>query len=230
MTRPRSKAALAGEDGFTLVEVLVTTIAGVVLMLATLSLLDISTRQAARATDRVEATQRGRTAMEELVQELHSSCVWAAASPVQAQSDGSDLRFITQFSSSAVVSPSLHVVSLAGGNLTDTAYAATGGTAPSWTFAQTATSTKTLASNVSTVNVNGVTQPLFQYYQYVNGQLSWSSPLSTPLSPTDAGNTTAVTISFAAGPSDTSTEKDRAINLNDSVVLAPPPTGTPQCQ
>ena len=210
--------SLRPEHGVTLVELVISLAAGIVVLMAVLAMLDFSVKESAGAADRVEANQAGRTAMEQLVQELHSSCVAASVTPVVAGSDSTHLKFVSQFGSAAVLVPNFHVVSFANGALTDTVYAATGGTSPSWTFSATPTSSRTMASSLSSGAVNGVTQPVFQYFSYVNGQLS-ATPLSTPLSATDAANAVQVTISFAAGPSDKSRQADRTVNLSDSVVL-----------
>jgi type II secretory pathway pseudopilin PulG len=214
--RPRLRVADA--VGFTLVEMVVTVAAGTMIALAIITVLDLSMRQSARTLDRVEASQHGRTAMEELVQELHSSCVAASVTPVIAGSTSSTIEFLSQFGSGPVLTPNMHVVTLAGGKLTDLTYPATSGTAPTWTFSATPSSTKLLGANLWPALVGGVSQPVFQYYAYVNGQVS-STPLATPLSGSDAADTVQVTVSFAAGPSDLSTEADRKVSLSDSVVL-----------
>jgi prepilin-type N-terminal cleavage/methylation domain-containing protein len=209
---------LSEDRGFTLVEVLVAMVAGTVILMALFMVLDLSVRQSARSIDRVDASQRGRTAMEQLVQQLHSSCVAATVAPVLAGSDASNLKFLSQFGSAAVLTPNMHVVSLTSGSLVDTVYPATGGSAPTWTFSATPSATKTFTGNVSQAVLGGVTQPVFQYYSYVGGQLS-TTPLPTPLSATDAADAVEVTIDFAVTPSDNSTEADRTINTTDSVVL-----------
>jgi type II secretory pathway pseudopilin PulG len=233
MTGPNAASARRAEHGFTLVELLVVLMTGIIIVLATFTVLDVSMRQSARVTDRIEADQRGRTAMEQLVQELHSSCVASAVTPVVAGSDGSNIQFLSQFGSAPVLTPDLHKVGFASGALTDNVFASTGGTSPNWTFSSTATSSKLLGTNFAQAAVSGVTQPVFQYYGYVSGQLS-TTPLPTPLSTSDAASTAQVTISFAAQPLSTSTEADRTVNLSDSVVLRYAPASTvianPPCQ
>lgn len=61
---------LAEERGVTLVELLVATSVGTVVMLFSLNLVDGSMRASARIEDRVEVTQRGRVAMERITQQL----------------------------------------------------------------------------------------------------------------------------------------------------------------
>jgi Tfp pilus assembly protein PilV len=234
-----------GEAGFTLVELLVTMIAGIVVLMATFGVLDLSMRQNARATDRVQTTQIGRSAMERLVQELHSSCAWATATPVQVGSGGNTLWFISQFSSATVPSPVLHKVTLNGTILSDTTYALSvpAGTTDTtgwlnnpanWTFANFNTATATGYTNLITnVYPTGTNTGLFQYYQYVNGQIAIDSThlLTAPLTAATAPTVGEVTIGMSVRPADGSTEADRAINLNDAAVVAAPPTnGASQCQ
>ncbi len=217
MSRRLHRAAVTDERGFTLVELLVTMIAGLVMLMATLTVLDISVQESAKVADRVEAGQRGRIAMEQLIQELHSSCVAASVAPVLPGSTSTNIQFLSQFGSAAVLTPNLHAVTYSGGTLTDTAYAATGGSAPTWTFSSTPAYSRTVLTNVSQSTVNGTVQPVFQYYKYVNGTLS--SPLATPLSATDAADTVQVTANFAVGPLDTSAVADRTIQTTGTAVL-----------
>ncbi len=227
--------SLSASGGFTLVEMLVCIAAGIVLILATLAAFDASVRQSAAASDRVEATQNGRIAMEKLIQELNSSCVWSTVPPVQAGSDGSHVWFLTAFSSVPLPNPVLHQVWLtAAGVLEDASYALIDPATPpgNWTlsaFNVTPTSTRILARGISYISgSNG----LFQYYQYVQGQLAIDSAhqLSAPLDTTTAPLVGAVTIGFAAAPSSNSAQADRTINLTDTADLSPPPGPGGGCQ
>ena len=212
------------ERGFTLIELLVSLSAGVVLMLALFAVFDISVVQSARSIDRVESSQRGRTAMEQLIQALHSSCVAASVAPVLSTSDNTTMKFVSQFGSAPVLTPNEHVVTVQAdgskpyNDLVDKVYASTGGTAPNWTFSTTPTTTKTLAENVTQATVGGTLQPYFQYFSYANGAIS-TTPLTTPLSSADAADAVQVTVSIAVGPTSGSTDFRRITNLSDAVVL-----------
>ena len=213
-TRPAPR----DQRGFTLVEMLVSMLAGIIVLSAILGVLEVSVRLSARAVDRVDATQRGRTGMEQIEQLLHSSCVASSVTPVYPSSGGSNLTFVSQFGSAVTLVPNLHTITFAGGNLTDNVYAYTGpaGASPPWptsSFASTPTSSRVLISNVSAPS-----NPVFRYYKYLNGTLS-TTPLTTPLSTSDASATTAVEITFAVSPSSGSTEARRIVNLDDLAVL-----------
>jgi Tfp pilus assembly protein PilW len=231
MSSPTGQPRAEAEAGFTLVEIIVTLFAGMIVLLGVMMVLDLSLRQSARATDRVEASEHGRTAMEQVVQEIHSSCVWAPTSPVQQNSDASHLYFISQLTSSAVAIPVMHELYFSGGTLYDATFSLTNPNdtvTSDWTYANfstTATSTRMVAQNVSQASINSAATPYFQYYQYVNGTVDSTSTyaMSTlPLTSTTAPNVGEVKLSFAVGPTDTSTEVYRTINLTDAVVVTPP--------
>jgi Tfp pilus assembly protein PilW len=220
--RRKVRDSLRAADGVTLVELLAALTAGLVVSFAAFTLLDISTSQQAHVADQIEASQRARTAMEHITQLLHSSCVAPAVTPIQTGSDNNHLTFISQFGSAASLTPSEHTVTLSGGQLIDYVYPATGGSASTWTFSSTATPSGgiTWLTNAVPAQTGSTptTQPLFQYFAYSNGVLS-TTPLTTPLSATDAAQAAQVTISFAAKPISGNAQADRTLNLSDSIVL-----------
>ncbi len=145
------------DSGFTLVEMLVTIVTGMVVILATLSVLDISISQSSRTTERVDADQRGRLAMEKILLELHSSCIALGTTAVEAGSTDKTIKFISQTGAEAYFTKvTKHEISLntETGNLTDASYVSTnmlepGETTTNWTFASTPTSTQALLTGVS---------------------------------------------------------------------------------
>jgi prepilin-type N-terminal cleavage/methylation domain-containing protein len=67
---------LRNQDGFTLVEVLTAMVVGLVVLAAAFDLVSRSTMLATTTQDRVDASQRGRSAIEDIVTELRSGvCV-----------------------------------------------------------------------------------------------------------------------------------------------------------
>ncbi len=65
-------ARLRQEDGFTLPELLTTMMIGLILVLATLTLVEVTMRRTGESQDRVEALQGGRLAMDTMTRELRS--------------------------------------------------------------------------------------------------------------------------------------------------------------
>jgi prepilin-type N-terminal cleavage/methylation domain-containing protein len=237
--RPSMPERLSGDAGFTLVELLVAMAAGVVVIFGAMTIMIVSLHLTSTVSDRVLATAEGRTAMEQLLQELNSGCLANDISPVQAvtgagitpaaQSDATHLVFVTGLGQSSTATPTEHVIAIQNGALIDTSYAGTGGSPPAlnipptWTFSATPTRRTTLLENVA--QVNGTT-PLFQYYSYANAANPNTNSLlnAVPLSPmpltTSAAPTVAqINIAWQAGPSDGRTDASRVTVMNDSVVF-----------
>jgi type II secretory pathway component PulJ len=217
-----------GERGFTLVEMLVTLATGIVVVLATLSVLDISVSQSSRIAERVDADQQGRLAMEKIMLELHSSCTAYEATPVREGSKAEKLEIVSQPSSKAYLTKvTKHAISYneATHTLTDASFNSTNTLEQlntPWNFSEVAASTTTLLTGVyKSVTKEGETVktvPIFQYFKYVGGGLS-GTPMATPLSKEDAENTAEVTVSFTTAPTSGRTSGDRTVDLSDSAVL-----------
>jgi Tfp pilus assembly protein PilE len=160
--------ALVGKsDGFTLIELLVTMLSGMVVILALFTIMDVTLHQSTRTLSRLNALQRTRVKLEQVVNELHSACVSSGVQPILSGSTANQLNFISQYGNGASLTPVEHVITFnsSAGTLTDTTYAETGVTEsshPTYTFSSTAQSTTTLLTNVSQ---SGST-PVFQYFAY----------------------------------------------------------------
>ena len=215
----RERRRIGGEAGFTLVEVMVTLMIGMVVFFALFALIDATARNSARTTTRVAADQRARPVLQRLVDELHSTCLGPDAGPILAGSSGSSLSFLHQTGSAVSPMPNRNTVTLSGTTLTESIYPATGGTAPDWTFSSTPSSTRQLLTGVGPGIVEGSAVPLFRYFSYVDGQLS-PTPLPTPLSVTNAELTVQVTVAFAASPTSNPVSDPRAaLTVSDSALV-----------
>ena len=166
-------ARLRSEQGFTLIEVMVALMIGVVVSGATLAIVIVSVHLGSNYTDRVDANQQGRLAMEKITQALNSSCVTPNQAPILAGSTGTSMTFysgdLTNDNPGAI--PNQVTVSLASAQpapLLMTTQQLTG-TAPTWTAASTPATVYTLAPSVAQTVSSGATVPLFQYYGYGSG-------------------------------------------------------------
>jgi prepilin-type N-terminal cleavage/methylation domain-containing protein len=164
-----------GESGFTLIEVLVAIVLGVIVSGALFAILEVSLHQTARINDRVQATQLGRTSMTKVIDNLHSACLSREFAPVNGKSSGSVLRFATGFSEKAVIEPSetfeheviWNGVYPGGGTLVDKTYNANAATSwPSFTYVEPAAKTERISENVYAETRAGKEVPIFQYYEY----------------------------------------------------------------
>lgn len=181
------------ERGFTLMETLVAMVSGVVVTGALLAILEFSLREQASITDRAQADQIGRTAMSNIVDELHSSCV--GATPIQApsttplspleKSNGVNLWFVSAYGASNSGEPLIEKVtehdinwiatkkSNTGkqlGKLTDYSFSSSSGNArEGWTW-PTLSVAEAEAKHTARLLASNVIPPesgsLFQYYKY----------------------------------------------------------------
>jgi len=228
---------LRSESGFTLIELMVACVLGIIVSTAMLAVVIVSVHFTSSIGDRVDANQQGRIAMQKITQALDSSCVSSSLPPilpntvdsantVSAVSDASHLWFYSSLNDDATITPHLVEVSLTGGSLVmDTyAYASTTGSAPDWVFSATP-SAFTLMQNATSETVGGTTLPVFEYYGYSGGTMS-TTPFAVPLSSANAAATAMVTINFEAIPSDNWTAQNRPASFSNSVVLRLTPEST----
>jgi Tfp pilus assembly protein PilV len=217
---------LRTDHGFTLVEMLVAMVSGLVVILATFSVLDISISQSSRISERVDADQHGRLAMEKLMLELHSSCIAFASNPVEPGSTDTNIKFVSQSGNEAYfTSVTKHEVSLntATHKLIDASYLSTNTAAElgtSWNFPAAPTSTQPLLKGAfQTVEpASGLVIPVFRYYKYQGGNIS-TTPETTPISAADAKATAEVTVNFTIAPSSERVDADRKVELTNTAVL-----------
>ena len=86
---------LRDEQGFTLVELLVGMVIGTLVVLAAFTVLDATGTLATKAQDRVDASQRGRLAMDVIASELRSQVCLPGADPADrpAGADANEIWF-----------------------------------------------------------------------------------------------------------------------------------------
>ncbi|HTA96026.1 MAG TPA: prepilin-type N-terminal cleavage/methylation domain-containing protein [Solirubrobacteraceae bacterium] len=220
-----SLQALREERGFTLIELLVAMSLGILVSGIALSLLNFTTADVTRITERVHADQTGRVALEKLMLALHSSCLTAKSDPIKPESTESKLRFVSETSaenehgepSAALPTIRLHeVVYTPGsgkteGTLTEKAWTSKG-VPPNYEFNEKETPVKqTLLTGIQkTENSKKEPVPVFRYYRYyretdskaVLGELDPTPVVSgaEKLSEKEALSVAKVNVSFTAVP------------------------------
>ncbi len=196
------KARLAEESGFTLVELLVTMLIGIVVFGAALGLTEVSGRSTSRTTDRVETAQRARIAMERMVRQLRSQvCLDSSTYPL-ISADGSSVSFYSDFDNNPVYKPQkrkLTYVATGTGKITEDQWDATTTTGPPWTFSSTVSRSFTLATDVGQIG----STPIFRYFNPAGSQLT--APLSTavtsPLPANSIARVSQIEVAFQMKPS-----------------------------
>jgi prepilin-type N-terminal cleavage/methylation domain-containing protein len=242
-----SLKALRDERGFTLIELLVAMSLGILVSGIALSLLNFTTADVTRITERVHADQTGRVALEKLMLALHSSCLTAKSDPVKPESTENILRFVSETStenehgepSAALPTIKLHeIVYTAGsgkteGTLTEKSWTSKG-VPPNYEFNEKETPIKrTLLTGVQqTETAKKESLPVFRYYRYyretdskaVLGEL-YPTPIAGKLSTETAPEVAKVNVNLTAVPEgkenkiNTGLGGGRPVALEDSAIL-----------
>lgn len=188
------------ESGFTMVELLVSAMLGLLTLGVTLMILQVTSQGSERVVGQVEANQRLRPAMRTIVDQLHSACVAPRLAPVLTGSTESSLSFLHARGSQVSPIPDRIQLTYAGNALTRSLYAATGGAAPNWTFNSTPYQTRQVIDRIRPAYLGnpGAIVPVFRYFAYQGGVLD-TNPLPTPLSAANAAKTVQVSVAFASG-------------------------------
>ena len=211
------------DDGFTLIELLVGITIGTVVLLGAFTIIDQAMPATTRIADRAAAQGRGRTALEQILQNLRSSvCVQQGVAPsvtylapIDATSTDSSLTFYSQQIAapsgttgttdpaiSTTFAPEKRTVQVSGAQLVETRSVGTynAGTA-TWTFPSSGAgvTTRTVLANIEQ---DGSTA-YFRYFAYdaATGTLTQLNPgAGVPVGSTDAPRITRVAVAFRAGP------------------------------
>ncbi|HUA50411.1 MAG TPA: prepilin-type N-terminal cleavage/methylation domain-containing protein [Solirubrobacteraceae bacterium] len=243
----RWRQRLRSERGFTLIELLVAMVGGIVVLLAALTILDVSIHQTTRTFSLVDATSRAEPALETLENELHSACFADNETPIQSGSSGTSLIFVSSVGNAATPTPTWHEIDFSGGDLTDNSYAASeqevNGT-PTWARGSLENSRIVLTNVGQATNTSTNTQiPPFQYFAYQQAPGTdaagnnymilpdGTSPIpgtsttvynplitgSQTLSSTQAATAAEVLITMVVGPAGGNNENTNLNGVNDTV-------------
>jgi prepilin-type N-terminal cleavage/methylation domain-containing protein len=227
----RLRRRLAAESGFTLIELVVASAIGTIVILAAYMVLDRSTVLQAQVADRTDALQRGRLTLELMTRQLRSQvCLGSATEPITNgqdttvsfyadTSDGSvppEERRLTYYPTAFTRSDGLKVPAK---SVVYDRYTGTG-IYPALIFGgypNTPSQSRVLGTGIAPVMVGNVTQPIFQYFQFDDNATDGSMlKLSSPLSSADVSQVVMVKVQFVAQP-----DKKFAQNIKsgDSVTL-----------
>jgi type II secretory pathway component PulJ len=243
-----SRPSLTSESGFTLLELLVAISMGIIISLAAFSFLGFATSDVSRIDERVHIDQTARVTLENIMLELHSTCVTPSVVPILPKSNESKIMFISEAGTgSALTSVRKHeiVYEAAKGNtkgkLVENTYLSipppTGGEAPEYTFYEKASTTKRLLTGVVQSESGGKKVPIFQYYRYYQAgdtiptghtTIPYGELYPKVLSATELEKevndekVVKVTVSFTLAPEGAEIatfNRDRPVPLQDSVVF-----------
>jgi prepilin-type N-terminal cleavage/methylation domain-containing protein len=197
---------LRRQGGFTLIELMIAISVGMIVTLAAFSLLDRSVIQTGKTTDRVDSTQRGRIAMDQITRHLRSQvcpipAVPSTKPPPIDYGDGNTITFWAFFGTRNF-NPERHTIAWNPNTESITESVDSGPNTP-------VTRTSTLLSSARLPN----NVPLFTYYAYPTGVGAVAQPTdqipvppataATPLSATERARVARIDVNFAAVPTHT---------------------------
>jgi Prokaryotic N-terminal methylation motif len=243
------RVVLRDEHGFTLVELLVAMVAGVVVVFALVALMTISLHQETQITDRVQDDRAGRSAMNVMLEELHSSCTGFGSVAIQAPSTTPvsplaaigplNLWFLSAYGNSTSGAASVEKVvehditwsatktsntKEALGTLYD--YSFTGsGESPNWLFGTLSTANAKKRVVLATNVVPGAESTIFHYYRYDTTPTDATYGKLVPVAASEVATYAAnrkiaqVTISYSQAPEDGDTRAGHVASFNGSAVL-----------
>jgi prepilin-type N-terminal cleavage/methylation domain-containing protein len=219
--------------GFTLIELLVTTSIGMVVLLATFAIFDSSLLAQMRVDDRTDSIARGRTGMEQIVQQLRSQVCLGPSLPAIEYGDDSEVRFYADLANTTFI-PQRRTLIFAGGAVTERDYTGSASAgSPPFTFSAAPATTRLILDRLALDTPGGITVPFFTYYSFnANKPPQPDNELAVPLSDADRARVVAMRVSFLALPARTaSPSTGEPFSANIFVRTADPsdPDHSPLC-
>lgn len=240
MLTPDTRRRASAEHGFTLIETLVAMATGIVIAAVLFTVLEVSVKQSSRLADASSATQLGRTAMNHVVDELHSACLSQGFSPVQEKSTENKLIVVNGYGEGAEV-PSVGtsstgvrkdeiVYSPAAKTLVDNTYYATAVSNGEYSWGAVNPGVR-IGEHITPTSENGAKVPIFRYYAYATTPATSTTAAGSELNETTLGGSgemtkavaetvASVVVSFAAAPSDGLETQGRVAPLTSQVAFA----------
>jgi len=227
--------------GFTLIETLVAMVTGLIVSGALFAILEVSLHQSTRLSDVAQSTQLGRTAMNRVVDAMHSGCIYESFAPVQVGSTKTKLILVSGYSEETEVptkatnATGIHKdefeLNTTNNRLIDKSYlSASEESAGKYKWEPV--KEVRLGENVKQIPVTGKEsekEPVFKYYEYATSATTSATVASNTLSEIkevkelsaeQAKKVAAVEVRFKMLPTDNNEALGRSVNLNSLVTFA----------
>jgi len=222
------------ESGYTLTELLMAMLIGMVVLMAAFMLIDRASTVSAEIADRQEAVQRGRTTMETLTRQLRSQvCLGERVQPITYGS-ADRVEFYADLSDgSKNVEHRTLAYDPVAKTITEEVYPGEG-VYPDLTFSDSPAESLVLLSKVERAREGSTDLSVFRYFAFdPSGDPGDLRELAVPLTTATASLVVMVKIAFEARPEGKrSRDRDSTTFYNDVYVrLADPlsPTEGPRC-
>jgi type II secretory pathway component PulJ len=217
-------ARLRQEEGFTVMEVLVATLVGFVVLAATMGLLESTVKLNTGVMGKTDGMQRGRLAMDKITQQLRSQVCLDLDNPaILLGATNTSVSFYADFSSAdGKVPPQKRTLTLDPAKRTITAQIfKTAVLKPLPTsYPASPSAVDPVLENVGLAKDSaGADLPFLTYYAYqtVNGHPEPTQLLTTPLNKASAARVARIDINYSVRPTGAKNDK-QAISVSDQIV------------
>jgi hypothetical protein len=194
-----TRARLADERGFSLVELLAAMVVGIIVLLAVFGLLDTVVRLQAKSADGIDTTDRGRIGIDEVSQSLASRiCLGSVPSLVDARDDRVEF-----YASLAPENGTVRLVvqrrrlTVTGTSMREDVWTSSPPVAPPNLPPASTTAPTRTRTIVSGIRTTGTT-PVFRYYAMQGTPARPTQLLTTPLSAIDLSRVALIDVGFTA--------------------------------
>lgn len=204
------------EEGFTLIELMVALVIGMIILLGAFTSLDRFGVVSATVTTRTDATQRGRFAMDQIVRTLRSQvCTGPGGFSMLAGSDNSITVVTDLGDGTKVLEKRTFAYDAPTRRLRETRFKGNSLADPlPWS------TTAGQGLSLTDVDPDAATGPIFGYWAYDTAVPPRPTvQLPVPLSATDLGRVTRITVAYRVGPAAGLTESAAGATLKDEVLL-----------
>lgn len=230
------------ESGHTLIELVVSMAIGMGILLIAFHLLDRSLGLTREVSDRVEAVQKGRLAMDTMTRQLRSQVCLPTTSVLNGMeaavvsADGDAVTFYSNLGTTGVPERNTFAFNEAAKTITHTQVKGSGTAgAPPITFTA-APKVTTMLTNAARNGASPATAPVFKYYGFNTAAVP-PSPTTllgpVPLTQIQRESTARIVISFVSRPPQAKTTNKKAAVLTDEIFVrsADPndPAPVPKC-
>ncbi len=214
MDRPR----ISDERGFSLTELLVALVIGMIVLLASFMLLDRTISASGQIADRSEALQRGRLAMDLITRQLRSQVCVGTTVPMVSGTDTAVSFYADMTDGSTPIKKRTLSYDTSTNTISESVITGAG-TYPALTFTSSAT-TAPLLTNVQQIMDGSTARPIFRYYGYTVGSTNGSlDQLSTPLSAASLSRVALIKVGYRAFAARTVMEDKNSAVLEDDVYV-----------
>jgi prepilin-type N-terminal cleavage/methylation domain-containing protein len=210
-------SALRSEDGFTLVELLAAMVIGLIVIFAAYNLIDSSVRVNATVAGRTDASQRGRSGMDEITRVLRSQVCANGTAPVTSATP-TQVTFTADLSNGSTVADQRSLVYDAVKDTVTETVTAGSGAEPNVTFPGTPKASVVLTdADPSPSAVGGA---VFTYWAADGGSGGTAfTSLGSTVAAADLPRIARIDVGLSVRPGNSKTGDRRSALFSDSVIV-----------